>query len=338
MKTSILAICVLFPVSALVAQTKGSITGSILTASEGTPVPKAQVRAKNTVTGASFSALSDGGGNYKLASLPPGNYEITAEFPPLFLPFRRENVQVQVGQPVRLDVPLSDVQLNTLGDGGSGFVWLSSEHPAPAGRAPRTRDGKPDLSGVWLPALPQPLGEPPEPLPWAAALVKERGENHGKDAPQVRCLPMGLTWSGLFTHTRFVQTPSLLVIIDENGDPARQVYLDGRSHPKDPNPSYMGHSVGHWEGDTLVVDTVGFNDRTWLTFANYPQTEKMHVIERYRRPDLGHLEVEMTFDDPGAFRKPWQLKRVKSLAVNETELMEYVCAENERDRAHMAGK
>ena len=230
------------------------------------------------------------------------------------------------------------MQLNTLGDGGSYFVYLSSEHPAPRGRAPRTREGKPDLSGVWLPALLQPVGSKPEPLPWAEELAKKRTDGFGKD-PQTYCLPAGLTYSGMFFEYRIVQTPTLVVIIEpDSGNPTRQIYLDGRSHPKDPNPSFVGHSVGHWEGDTLVVDTVGFNDRVWLTNDNYPQTEKMHVIERFRRSDLGHLEMEISFDDPGAFKKPWKMKRISSLAPRFTEVLEYVCTENNRDIEHLAEK
>jgi len=148
------------------------------------------------------------------------------------------------------------------------------------------------------------------------------------------CLPMGLSFEGFFSPIRLVQTPKLLVLIDENADPTRQIYLDGRSHPKEYNPSYMGHSVGHWEQDTLVVDTVGFNDRIWVTFNAFPQTEKMHVTERFRRLDLGRLEVELTFDDPGAFKKPFTLKRSSMLAPDNFEILEYVCAENNRDREH----
>jgi hypothetical protein len=337
MRAGNLMVFALFSAVAALAQT-GTITGTIVTLSGGTPVPKAPIRAKNTVTGASFSAQSATNGNYMVTSLPPGTYEISAELPPLFLPFRQENIPVQARQTTHVDIHLDDGQLNTLGDGGDDFVKLVAEQPAPAGRTPLTRDGKPDLTGVWLPALHKPLGAPPEPLPCAEALVKERGENLLKDSPMSHCLPMGISFSGSFLPYRFVQTPTLLVIIDENDDPARQIYLDGRSHPKDPNPSFMGHSVGRWEGDTLVVDTVGFNDRGWLGFDNYPQSEKLRVTERYRRPDLGHLELEITFDDPSAFKKPWKMKRVSSLAPKDMELLEYICAENNRDTGHLVGR
>jgi len=319
------------------AQT-GAIAGRIVTVSGGNPVPEASVRAKNLATNASFSAQSAANGAFSMTSLPPGTYELSAEFPPLFLPFRQQNIQVSAGQTIKLDIHLSDTQLNTLGDGGDDFVKLIAGQPAPTGPTPRTSDGKPDLNGVWLAAIHRPLGDPPDPLPWAAALSKQRRDNMNISSPGAHCLPTGLASSGVLRPFRLVQTRDLLVIIEETNDPARQIYLDGRSHPPDPNPSFMGHSVGHWEDDTLVVDTVGFSDRGWIAFGSYPQTEMLHVIERYRRPDLGHLEREITFDDPSAFKKPWTIKRVSSLAPQGTELLEYICAENNRDVEHLVGK
>lgn len=237
---------------------------------------------------------------------------------------------------MRIDVRLDDVQLGTLGDGGADFVKLVAPQPAPSGPTPRTRDGKPDLTGVWLPALPvQEI--PAEPLPWAETLAKERQQNFARDLPSGHCLPLGVTLTGAIFPTKLVQTPSLLVIMDE-ANPTRQVFLDGRPQPKDPNPSFMGYSVGRWEGSTLVVDTAGFNDRTWIDFSGLPHTEMMRVTERYRRPDLGHLETEIAIDDPGAYRKPWKLKKVSSLAPKDYDLLEYVCEENERDRTHIVGK
>jgi hypothetical protein len=334
MRTGRLAAAVLLGVATALGQGLATLTGTVLTASEGSPIPKATIQATNSSTGATFSVQSGADGKYAFPSLPPGGYQITAAFP-LFLPFKRENVQIEARQTVRLDIPLDDEQLNTLGDGGSFFVYLGSAHPAPRGRTPRTREGHPDLSGVWLPALIQPEGSKPEPLPWAEELAKKRNDGFGKD-PQTYCLPGGLTYSGMFFDYRIVQAAEILIIIEpDSGNPTRQIYLDGRSHPKDVNPSFMGHSVGRWEGDTLVVDTVGFNDRVWLTNDNYPLTEKMHVVERFRRPDLGHLEMEITFDDPGAFKKPWKMKRTSSLAPKETEVLEYVCTENNLDVEHL---
>ncbi len=116
----------------------------------------------------------------------------------------------------------------------------------------------------------------------------------------------------------------------------RQVFLDGRTHPKDPNPSWMGHSIGHWDGDTLVVDTVGFNDRSWLDAQGHPHTEQLHVIERMRRADLGDLEIEFTIEDPATYAKPWIIKRGADLDPDD-DVGEYAC-ENNHDPEHMVGK
>ena len=121
------------------------------------------------------------------------------------------------------------------------------------------------------------------------------------------------------------------------GQLPRQVFLDGRSHPIDPNPTWLGHSVGSWDGDALVIDSIGFNDRSWLDFNGHPHTEMLHVVERYGRPDLGHLELEMTVEDPGALKKPWIIKRTYILDPKE-DIMESVCTENEKDAQHVFSK
>ena len=329
---------VLAIVSAVAARAQtGAIAGRIVTVSGGTPVPKAAIHANNTATNASFSAQSAEDGSYSMPSVPPGTYELSAEFPPLFVPFRQKDIKVQAGQTANFDIHLSDTQLNTLGDGGDDFVKLIAGHPAPTGRTPRTREGKPDLSGVWLAAIHRPEGEPPQPLPWAEALGKQRRERMNIDSPGAHCLPTGIASSGILRPYRFAQTRDVLVIVEENNDPARQIYLDGRSHPQDPNPSYMGHSVGRWEGDTLVVDTVGFTDRGWIAFGSFPQTEKLHVTERFERPDFGHMRIRVTIDDPKAYTKPWTITMPYDL-LPDTELLEYVCPENEKDLQHLVGK
>jgi hypothetical protein len=170
-------------------------------------------------------------------------------------------------------------------------------------------------------------------VPWAAALIKQRAEDGNKDIPSGHCLPLGVIMSTFLTPYQFVQTPKLLVMMYE-GEFPRQIFLDGRTHPKDPNPSWLGHSIGHWENDTLVVDTVGFNGKGWLSFSGQPSTEMLHIVERYHRPDLGHLAIEITVDDPGAYVKPWTLKKVSALA-QDYELMEYMCNEGERDLQHI---
>ena len=171
---------------------------------------------------------------------------------------------------------------------------------------------------------------------WADAIQRERAANNSKDAPGAHCLPRGLTNAGALFPYKLVQTPALLVMLFEDDTPShRQVFLDGRGHPKDPNPNWMGHSIGHWEKDDLVVDTVGFNDLSWLDNVGHPHTEMLHIIERFRRADLGHLEIEFTIEDPGAYSKPWVIKRVADLDTKD-EIGEYVCID--RDAAHMVGK
>ena len=157
-----------------------------------------------------------------------------------------------------------------------------------------------------------------------------------KDQPSAQCLPMGVL---LLTPilNKIVQTPRLLVVLQEVTAGFRQVFLDGRDHPKDLEPTWNGHSIGQWRGDTLVVETVGYNDRGWLDGAGHPRTARLRVIEEYQRPDLGHLEIKTTFDDPGAYAKPWTAKQVADLAPNE-EIQEFLCNENNQDLTHLIGK
>lgn len=316
----------------------GSISGKILTAAgNGAAVPKAPVEATNLATKATYKAISATDGTYNLSGLPAGMYEISVENVQFFLPFHDNAVHVGEGKNTRLDIRLDDFQLNTLGDGGDDFVLFLQDRPVPSGPAPRASDGKPDLSGVWgLAFPPKPVGDAPQPLPWAEAAAKQRGKR-GRltDLGTSACLPAGVGEFG--PPQRIVQTPGLIVIIDGGFNPPRQIYLDGRGHPKEFNPSWMGHSIGHWEGDTLVVDTVGFNDLGWVSAgpALFPQTEKLHITERFRRLDLGHLEVERTHDDPGTFQQPFTTREVHPLAPKDEEVQEYVCAENNRDLPHL---
>jgi hypothetical protein len=321
--------------AALFAQDRGALTGTVLDLS-GDTVAQAPIQAINTSTRAVYKSESSDRGSYTLAGLPAGLYDVSVEVPG-FNPYSRKNVNVTAGQASRLDIHLLDYQLNTLGDGREFRIDQTMPHATPAGPAPRTREGKPDFTGVWYAQRTVDPGKP-EPLPWAEKLVRERVANNSKDAPGARCLTRGITNAGALFPYELVQTPARLVMIFEDDIPShRTVYLDGRPHPKDPNPNWMGHSIGHWEGDTLVIDTVGFNDRTWLDAMGHPHTEMLHVIERLRRPDLGHLEIEFTIDDSGAYAKPWIIKRVAELDLRD-EIGEYVCTEGERDVVHMVGK
>jgi Carboxypeptidase regulatory-like domain len=322
-------------IALLCAQSGATIVGTVVD-SDGQAVSNAQVQATNKSTKTIYKTAGSGQGHYTLATLPPGTYDVSINAPGYYAN-NQQNVTVSTTEPLRLDVHLLEYQLGTLGDGREFRLQLTSPHQAPSGPTPRTADGKPDLSGVWFAQRTVDAGKP-MPLPWADALLRERSANNSKDAPGARCLPRGITNAGALFPYKLVQTPALLVMLFEDDIPShRQVFLDGRGHPEDPNPMWMGHSIGHWEGDTLVIDTVGFDDRSWLDSAGHPHTEKMHVIERFRRPDLGHLEIEFTIDDPGAYAKPWKILRASELDAGD-DIGEYVCTENEKDVEHMVGK
>jgi hypothetical protein len=210
------------------------------------------------------------------------------------------------------------------------------DQPPPAGPTPKTPDGHPDLSGVWNPGLSfSQMGQVPL-QPWADALYKERRANLSKDDPEGHCLPAGVPRISPFPQ-KIVQTPNLVVLLDEgNVHSYRQFFLD-RDHPKNLDPLWMGDSVAKWEGDTLVVDTVGFNDKTWLNGQGLPHSDALHVIERYRRPDLGHLEIEITMEDAKAFTQPHTFKRTYTF-MPKWEIHEYVCNEFNVDAEHLVGK
>ena len=211
--------------------------------------------------------------------------------------------------------------------------------------APKTSDGKPDLSGIWRAAdgrllgnlaANEPGGAPFQ--PWAAALYKERQDNLAKDRPSGRCLPHGvpdamMVRSGPF---KIAQTPGVVFILYEEFNHYRQVFTDGRGLPKVTNPAWFGYSVGKWEGDMFVADTIGFNDKSWLDDPGHPHTEALRVTEKFTRRDFGHLEIQITIDDPKAYTRPWTVNARFDL-VPDSELIENIC-ENERDTPHLVGK
>jgi hypothetical protein len=210
----------------------------------------------------------------------------------------------------------------------------------PSGPTPRTADGKPDLSGVWSTDRPFVVDitgalKKGETLPMKPETEMRMREHLSKDDPEAQCLPTGVPRLAPYPM-KYLQMPKLFVILFEgNIHSYRQVFLDRTEHPKDLNPSWYGDSIGHWEGDTLVVDTVGFNDLSWFDFAGHPHTEQLHTIERFRRPDLGHIDYEVTIDDPGAYTKPFTLYGLFPLM--QGEIMEYICQENNRDVRHLTG-
>ena len=226
-------------------------------------------------------------------------------------------------------------------------------------KAPRMSDGKPDFSGVWTSdeVDPRKPGEPPNPKdattsrrminlgvelpgglpyqPWLAALVKERTANHAIDDPHVRCFPDNFLRAYGTPHLlKFVHTPSLLLVLNEWNAGYRQVFTDARPLPQDPTPSWQGYSSAKWSGDTLVIDTIGTRDDIWIDWNGSVLTESAKVREQMRRPDFGHLEIQVTVDDPKAYTKPWSVLIKERLIVN-TELIEEVCLEGEKDLKHL---
>jgi hypothetical protein len=213
--------------------------------------------------------------------------------------------------------------------------------------APKTHDGKPDLSGIWEPQenkyvrnIAADLKPDAVPFqPWAKALYDQRTDgSHSKEDPDANCLPQGVPKiSAAPAPWKVVQMPGSVVIIYEAFNLWRQVFMDGRERAKDLNPTWMGYSLGSWDGDTLVVDTRGFNGKAWLDQLGKPSTEALHVIERFHRKDYGHMELTITIDDPRAYTRPWTVVQPVHL-LPDTELLEFICNENNRDVAHLPGQ
>ena len=223
-----------------------------------------------------------------------------------------------------------------------GTPRLPDGRPNLSAQAPRTADGKPDLTGVWRGAGPiyrfniaQDL-KPEDIQPWAEALFLKRVRDSRKDSPLAHCFPVSVPFHDFFNLMQIVQTPAQMVLLYESpNSPHRTVYTDGRELPKDPNPTWLGYSIGRWEGDTFVITASGFNDRGWLDSAGHPQTESLRITERLRRRDFGHMDFEITIDDPKVFTRPFTIKAERQLAA-DTDLLEDVC-ENERSLRRMSG-
>lgn len=320
--------------SALFAQTGAGLVSGAIIDSNGVAVVGAKVQLKNAATGSTVSTASFAHGKYTFGNVPPGTYELAVAVPAL-KPFARNSVTVQAGQTLSIDVHLEDTtQLSTLGEDRFAVAADLKKHAPPAGPTPRI-EGKPDLSGVWWTPTMVDAGKP-EFLPAAKAITEQRTESLRKDNPQARCLPSAILRLGPVWE--FVQGKQMMIEISDDDSPGfHQIYLDGRAHPEDPNPAWYGHNIGRWEGDTLVIDRVGFDARAYLDQDQHPHSNKLHIIERYRRPDLGHLETEITVEDPGVLAKPWTMKRVSELASTE-EIYEFICPENNRDVPHLVGK
>jgi hypothetical protein len=238
-----------------------------------------------------------------------------------------------------------------------GIPRTADSKPNLSAPTPNTADGKPDLSGLWMAAtelVKIPFGggtfieRPPQfldiaagvsgglPLqPWARDLMKARQTDNGKDVPIAYCLPPGPILGYSLSPKKLVQTPGLLLILGEFNTMYRQIFTDGRPLPRDPQPSWNGYSTGHWDRDTLVVESNGFRDGLWLdVVAGTPMTDAAMLTERFRRPNFGTLEIEATVDDNKAYTKPWTVKLTQKLMA-DTDLLEFVCLENEKDVRHL---
>lgn len=237
----------------------------------------------------------------------------------------------------------------------AGAQWLDFPTPGvprlPDGKpnltapAPKTADGKPDLSGIWTTKAGY-TGNIARDLkpgelsfqPWASELYKHRVETQGKEDPQAYCVLSGVPREHVVPYPfKILNSQGMIVILYEALHSYRQIFMDGRKLPKDPNPTWMGYSVGHWEGDTLVVNSSGFVDNNWLDNSGHPGTEAMKLTERFRRRDYGHIDLAITIDDPKAYTKPWTVN-LEFTATPDTDLIEYVCDENEKDLKHLVGK
>ena len=208
--------------------------------------------------------------------------------------------------------------------------------------APRTADGKPDLSGLWQrlsPKYDRNIAadlKPGDVQPWVEPLVQQRMEELGRGHMALQCLPWGPNASNSERRAKIVQTPGLIIMLDESLT-YRQIFLDGRALETNPNPSWMGYSVGRWDGDTLVVESNGYNDRTWLDRNGHPHSEALLLTERYRRRDFGHMDIEVTLSDPKVYARPWTVA-LRAELIPDTELLESVCNESTAGREHWVGK
>jgi hypothetical protein len=212
--------------------------------------------------------------------------------------------------------------------------------------APKTPDGKPDLSGLWKAPGPKYLFDLAADLdpkdvpfqPWAAELYAKRAASLAVDRPSGRCIPHGVPDQVAVPGYPFkiLQLPGLIVFLYEEMTHFRQIFTDGRPLPKDPNPAWLGYSIGHWEGDTLVVETTGFREESWLDDPGHPHSDALRVFERIRRPNFGRLEIHVTIDDPKAYTRPWSANEIFDY-LPDTDLIENYC-ENEKDLQHLVGK
>ncbi len=293
-------------------------------------VANAPTRALHIASGNSWRTSTDDDGRYQFVGLPAGDYRLQVRIRCCeYGPYQSEPVALRAGAEHTFNIQLQQgFQLNTIGDdNGIATAQILANQDVADGPTPERPDGNPDLTGMWMYGS-DPFPPAPRFTDWAAKLVAERTKNHFIESPRFRCLPTSLP---IPTHTpptfgKFVQTPDVIVILFEGVLGFRQIFMDGRDHPADIDPSWLGHSIGRWEDDVLVVDTVGFNDRGW-TGLTHPRSEAFHVIERYRRTSHGDMELELTIEDPAVYEQPMVQQIPIYLAPDEV-LFEFVC-ENE---------
>jgi hypothetical protein len=322
-------------VAALLASTghamapTGTLTGRALDPDGGLVARLATaITLTSTGSGTKVVGRLNDDGTYLVTDIPAGTYDIDMLVPArLYSRYQRGAVVIEGGKETRLDLLVSwGMNLGTVGDDPLiQSADLRSRTKNVDGPVKRLADGKPDLSGVWL-NIGDAVTRPPLPLqPWAQdianALAKIKQDN-----PGAYCLPQVAVPTLMHYPQRFVQGPDRIIQIMEDMDPSyRQIFMDGSPHP-DPdlwNPSWYGHSIGHWEGDTLVVDTVGFNE---ITPGFGVHTEALHIVERYTRISHGRMKVEMVAEDPQAWTKPQHHSWVMGLAEG-AEVVEFLCAE-----------
>jgi hypothetical protein len=335
MKQRLSLVCALIACAAALAQQTASVSGTLQDPNDNAVIgTEGSVHMMNTAMQKEFTTPILSKGDFTFSGLPAGTYDLTVPMACcMYGTYSQKGVAVQAGQTLKLDLHLPwSVNLGTIGD---DMVRLMNDMRAKTknieGPTPRMPDGKVDFSGMWA-QVTQP--EPPNPFslkPWAAEIQKKIQERAKANStilnPAAFCLPTSALQIAIMGQFKLIQTPTLMIHLTEFLTPGyRQIFMDGRGHPKEFNPAWEGHSIGKWEGDTLVVDSTGFNE---ITAGVGVHSEKLHVVERFQRPDLGHLQVDITVEGEEAYTGPWK-RTVRATLVPQEEILEYVCAENNK--------
>ncbi len=328
-KLAVISLIAFMPATAVSQDSSASISGTVY-GPDGETVPNAPIQVTNSVTDDYQRARSDDNGEYRMTGLPAGSYTLTINNPCCtYGSYKSEVIEIALDEAGVFDVNLQpSSSIGTIGDDiAVESARIRARQDIPDLAVPRLSDGKPDFSGVWLFGS-DPYPQKPDAHPWAQEIADERAASKGRNHPHTQCLPGDAPTprgGGSPFILKVVQKPELMVVLLEDLPGFRQIFLDGRAHPEEPNPSWVGHSVGRWEDDVLVVDTVGYNDRGWMN--RYPRTEDLHIVERFTRSEYGRMMVEVTIEDPTVFKKPWVQNVPMDLAPQE-ELFEYVCENN----------